>query len=63
MAAVQELGPQLREALQILLTLAPEAVATLAEIMRLPGEQQRLIRRAVELPDEVAAALRGLLAE
>jgi hypothetical protein len=63
MAAVQELGPQVREALQILMTLSPEAVATLAEITRLPAEQQRLIRRAVELPDEVTWALRGLLAD
>lgn len=63
MAAVQELGPQVREALQILLTLSPEAVASLAEITRLPTEQQRLIRRAVELPDEVTWALRGLLAD
>lgn len=61
MAAVQELGPQLKEALNVLLALSPEALETLAGIARLPVEDKRLIRRAVSLPDEVKAALRGLL--
>jgi hypothetical protein len=61
MAAVQELGPQLREALDVLLALSPEALTTLAGIARLPADQKRVVRRAVSLPDEVKAALRGLL--
>jgi hypothetical protein len=63
MAAVQELGPQLKEALNILLALSPEALETLASIARLPEDEKRVIRRAVSLSDEVKAALRGLLDE
>jgi len=63
MAAVQEFGPQFREALNVLLTLSVDAVQTLAELTRMPTEQQALIRRALALPEEIQVALRGLLAE
>ena len=61
MAAVQELGPQLKEALNVLLALSPEALETLTGIARLPENEKRIIRRAVSLSDEVKVALRGLL--
>ena len=63
MAAVQEFGPQFREALDVLLTLSVDAVQTLTELTRMPPDQQALIRRALALPDEIQVALRGLLAE
>lgn len=61
MAAVQDLGPQLTEALRVILALSPQALEVLAAIARLPAEEKRLIRRAVSLPDEVKVALRGIL--
>jgi hypothetical protein len=61
MAAVQDLGAELREALSVLLTLPPDAMRALTDIARMPVEDQQLIHRAISLPDEVRAALRGLL--
>jgi hypothetical protein len=63
MAAVQELGPQVREALNALLALSPEAVQALGEVVRMSPEEQALIRRTLHLSDEIQAALRGLLNE
>ena len=63
MAAVQELGPQVREALHALLALSPEAVQTLSEVVGMSPAEQALIRRALHLPEEIQAALRGLLSE
>lgn len=63
MAAIRELSPEVREALDILLALPPDAVRILAGLKAIGVEEQRLIRRTLGLSDDVRSALRGLLPE